>query len=80
MGKMKELYMKIQYQSEYDLEREYLINDILAKEHEYDDTLELSQEIMNQPLTTKIEVSDGSKTRIEVNQEKQSDNIQTKGT
>lgn len=72
MGKMKELFMK---QFEYgDLERDYLINDSLAKAWEEEEYQGLKEDL-NQPLTTKIEISDGT-TRIEVGQEKQPNNQQ----
>lgn len=65
MGRMKELYMKIHYpQGDYDLEREYLINDSYAKEQEYEEYLKLSQDPEIQLDQTKIEVN--GTTRIEI--------------
>ena len=59
MGKMKELFMQQQYQIEYDLEREYLTDDLLAQEESYNKFLELSreEEFRNPTLNTKIEVA-----------------------
>jgi len=68
MGRMKELYMKIHYpQGDYDLEREYLINDSYAKEQEYEEYLKLSQDPEIQLDQTKIEVN--GTTRIEIHKE-----------
>ena len=65
MGRMKELYMKIHYpQGDYDLEREYLINDSYVKEQEYEEYLKLSQDPEIQLDQTKIEVN--GTTRIEI--------------
>lgn len=68
MGKMKELFMKIHYPYEIDLEREYLINDSLAKEWEYDEYLRLQQDPEIHILNAKIEIANEPRTRIEVNQ------------
>lgn len=69
MGKMKELFMKIYY-PEWDLEREHLINDSLARDREYEEYIALLQDPTIHNEQTKIEVKDGE-TRIEVHQEKQ---------
>lgn len=69
MGKMKELFMKINYPfGDYDLEREYLIDDSIAESHNYEEHLKLQQFNNENPITAKIEVSHGEQTRIEVNQ------------
>lgn len=66
MGKMKELFMKTHYPHEkQNLDREYLIDDLIKKEQEYLEYLKLQAEL-NQ---TKIEVSDGRETRIEIHSE-----------
>lgn len=68
MGKMKELFMKTHYPHEiHDLDREYLIDDLIKREQEYLEYLKLQQEL-NQ---TKIEVTDGRETRIEIHSEKE---------
>lgn len=64
MGKSKELFMQIHYPNT-DIEREYLVNDALAQAWEEEEYENLKQEL-NQ--TTKIEVTDGRETRIEINQ------------
>lgn len=64
MGKSKELYMEM-----YDLDREYLINDMLAQEEEYLQYMMLKEDPEVHIDQTKIEVNDGNQTRIEVNQE-----------
>ncbi len=72
MGKMKELFMKMNYPfGEYDLEREYLIDDMLAQERQYEEE--------NPLLTTKIEVANGHNrtTRIEIGEEKQNTDKET---
>lgn len=71
MGKMKELFMKLNYKEEIDIEREYLINDNLAKDAEYEEFLRLqnSSEI-NSPLNTKIEISNG-RSKIEIGKKEQ---------
>lgn len=69
MGKMKELFMKIHY-PHGDYEREYLINDSLAKEEEYLEYLKLQKDSSIQIDHSKIEVKDGRKTRIQVGEEK----------
>lgn len=59
MGKMKELFMQINYPNgDYDLEREYLVDDMLAKEAEYTRQLALWQEeeFRNPNSNTKIEI------------------------
>lgn len=73
MGKMKELFMKQNYPNgDYDLEREYLINDSLAKDWEYEEFLKLQQDPEIHILNTKIEVANEPRTtRIEVHQETQ---------
>lgn len=69
MGRMKELFMKVNYPNEeYDLEREYLIDDLLANEVEYIKYLQLQDELAKE---TKIEVSHGKTTRIEIGKEEQ---------
>ena len=72
MGKMKELFMKTNYPyGEYDLEREYLIDDMLAQERQYEEE--------NPFLTTKIEVANGDPiTRIEIGQEEQEAHLEVK--
>lgn len=62
MGKMKELFME-EYYPEYDLEREYLINDMIAQEQRYQEYLALKKELnqqqnQKQTLNTKIEIGD----------------------
>ena len=69
MGKMKELFMKTYY-PEYDLEREYLVDQMLADEREYLAFLSIKKEFSNPE--TKIEIGEKDEkreTRIEVNQE-----------
>lgn len=58
-----------------DIDREYLINDSLAKAWEEEEYEKLKEEL-NQPLTTKIEISDGKTTRVEVGEEKPTHNQQ----
>lgn len=70
MGRMKELFMKIHY-PDGDLEREYLFNDILAKENEYEEYLILCQDSEIRSDQTKIEIN--GTTRIEVNRERNKD-------
>lgn len=70
MGKMKEIFMK--EQEKLDLDREYLIDDVLAQEQSYNEFLKLRESSeFNSPLNSKIQVGDGKTTRIEINQEKQ---------
>lgn len=76
MGKMKELFMKIHY-PHGDYEREYLINDALAKEEEYLEYLKLQNDSSVQIDHSKIEVKDGRKTRIQVGEEKYQHNKET---
>lgn len=65
MGKMKELFMKQNYPNgDWDLEREYLIDDILAQEQNHLKYLQLQKEEEMNVLNTKIEVAYG--TTIEV--------------
>jgi hypothetical protein len=72
MGKIKELFMKQNY-PEYDLDREYLIDDVLAQEQRYFESQKLkSDPDMNSPLNTKIEVQHG--TKIEVSSKEYADN------
>jgi hypothetical protein len=79
MGKMKELFMKINYPfGDYDLEREYLVDDSIAESHNHEEYLKLQQ--LNKPENTKIEVSHGTTTRIEVNQKNLSSNKQAEIT
>jgi len=82
MGKMKELFMKINYPNgDYDIEREYLFDDVLAQERQYYEEQELLKN-QNPLLTTKIEVAnDGIRrtTRIEIGEQKQEADLQTKG-
>lgn len=66
---MKELFMK-QYYPEEDLEREYLINDSLAKDREYEEFLKLQKDPEINIFNTKIEVKDAG-TRVEIHQEDQ---------
>ena len=73
MGKMKELFME--QQQKIDMEREYLIDDMLADES-YEE-FERFQRDINKPLITKIQVGNG-KTRIKVNKEKYPLNQSTK--
>lgn len=69
MGKMKELFMKINYPfGDYDLEREYLIDDSIAESHNHEEYLKVQQFNNENPITAKIEVSHGEQSRIEVNQ------------
>lgn len=78
MGKMKEIFMKTNY-LEYDLEREYFINDVIAQEEKYHEFLRLKNSPeMNQPLTAKIEVKHGAK--IEINSKEPFDNQQIEVT
>lgn len=68
MGKMKELFMKQNYPfGDLDLEREYLVDDVLAQEENYLKYRQLQQEEEFKALKTKIEVAHG--TTIEVNTE-----------
>jgi hypothetical protein len=67
MGKMKELFMQQNYPFGVDLEREYLVDDVLAQEEDYLRYRNLQQEEEMNILKTKIEVSHG--TKIEVNTE-----------
>jgi RNase adaptor protein for sRNA GlmZ degradation len=72
MGKIKELFMRIHYpEGNWDLEREWRINDSLKEEQEYLEYLALKQDPDVNIDYTKIEVKDGSEARIEVYQEKQ---------
>lgn len=69
MGKTKELYMQYVQLGE-DIERGYLTSDMIAKawlEEEYE-KLKCSKE-MNEPLNTKITISDGTTTRIQIGEE-----------
>lgn len=66
MGKMKELFMKINYP---DIEREHFIDAILAQEKNYSDYLELKKDPEINLINSKIEIANGTTTRIEVNQE-----------
>lgn len=73
MGKMKQLFMDINYpMGDLDLEREYLIDDLIAQERSYQEylTLKASEEMKYQPLNCKIEIQNETNTRIEVHQEK----------
>jgi len=81
MGKMKEEFMKIHYPNgDLDIEREWLIDDSLKKDQEYEEYLKLvSEGVLNTDLT-KIEVKDGREARIEVHQEGQENNREVKGT
>lgn len=81
MGKMKELFMQQNYPNgDYDLEREYLIDDVLAQEKSYNEFLKLwkEEEFRNPNLNTKIEIGHG-KTR-EIHTEEPSVNQQVKVT
>jgi hypothetical protein len=76
MGKSKELFMSLHYPTE-DIEREYLIDNALALAYEEEEYLKIKQELNEQDhLITKIEVTDGRQTRIEIGQEKLPDNQQ----
>lgn len=78
MGKMKELFMKQNY-PEYDLDREYLIDDVLAQEQKYFESQKLKNDPeLNSPLNTKIEVKYG--TKIEVNSKEHADHQQVEST
>lgn len=55
MSRTKEYYMKNEPYT-YDIEREYLFNDILAKESEY-------EEYENFNLSNKIEIGDARETK-----------------
>jgi hypothetical protein len=78
MGKMKELFMQIHYPlGEYD-NREYLRNDSLVKDHEYEEYLEMMKSGEVSINHTKIEVKDAGETRIEVHQEAEIHNRETK--
>lgn len=79
MGKMKELFMKIHY-PHGDYEREYLIDDSLAKEQEYLEYLKLQNDPSIQINHSKIEVKDGRYTRIEVSKEEYQDNTKVEVT
>jgi len=68
MGKMKELFMQQNYPYGVDLEREYLVDDVLAQEENYLRYKSLQQEEEMNTLKTKIEVAHG--TTIEINTEK----------
>ena len=72
MGKMKEIFMEIQQ----DLEREYLIDDMLAQGQSYEDYLKLQKEPEINILNTKIEVGNGKST-IEVGTKEQEPYRQT---
>ena len=81
MGKMKELFMQINYPNgDYDLEREYLVDDVLAKEAEYSRQLALWQEdeFRNPNPNTKIEI--GHAKNREIHTEEPSINQQVKVT
>jgi hypothetical protein len=66
MGKMKELYMKQNFPNgDYDLEREYLINDLLAQEQDYLGYQKLKQEEEMNVLNTKIQVIHGTKIEVD---------------
>lgn len=66
MGKMKELFMKLNYPlGDLDIEREYLINDSLAEEQRYSEYQQLKKSEEVNVFNTKIEVAHG--TTIEVN-------------
>lgn len=82
MGKMKELFMRQNYPNgDYDLEREYLINDSIAKEWEYEEFLKLQNSPEINIINSKIEVENGGKTtRIQVNPETQETDKQFEGT
>jgi len=67
MGKMKELFMQINYPFGYDEEREHLMNDFLAKSYEYEEYEKLKQDPEMNITNTKIEVA--NVTRIQVGQE-----------
>jgi len=72
MGKMKELFMKQNY-PDIDLDREYLIDDVLAQEQKYFESQKLKNDPdMNSPLNTKIEVKYG--TKIEIGSKEYADN------
>lgn len=71
MGKMKELFMEQNYPFGVDLEREYLIDDIIAQEENYLKYKALKdQEEEFNTLKTKIEVSDGTKIKINTKKSK----------
>lgn len=72
MGKSKELFMK---NYEIDLEREYLIDQMLSQEWQEEEYEKLKNEL-NEPITTKIEVSDGRETRVEISEETQPANTE----
>jgi len=78
MGKMKELFMQQNYPyGDIDLEREYLVDDLLAQEKSYNEFLKLWQEdeFRNPHPNTKIEIGH-DKTR-EINTEEPSFDKQT---
>jgi hypothetical protein len=68
MGKMKELFMKIHYpEGDWDIEREWRINDSLKQEQEYLEYESLKRDPDVNIDQTKIEVDYGGEaSRIEV--------------
>lgn len=71
MGKMKEEFMRVHYpHGDEDIEREWMRDDSLKKDQEYEEYLKLVNEGVLNTDHTKIEVQDGRETRIEVHQEK----------
>lgn len=76
MGKMKELFMSMYYPNGIDLEREYLMDDLLAKERDYNEFQQLQQDQEMNILNTKIEVGHGKST-IEIGKEKQESRRET---
>ena len=78
---MKEEFMKVHYpHGDEDIEREWMRDDSLKKDQEYEEYLKLVSEGVLNTDHTKIEVKDGRETRIEIYQEKQEDNRETTGT
>jgi hypothetical protein len=72
MGKMKEVFMKVHYpHGDEDIEREWLRDDSLKRDQEYEEYLKLISEGILNIDHAKIEVDDRRQTRIEVSSEKQ---------
>lgn len=67
--------MKIHYpHGDEDIEREWLRDDSLTRDAEYEEYLKLVSEGVLNTDHAKIEVKDGRETRIEVHQEKEESN------
>lgn len=63
--------MRVHYpHGDEDIEREWMRDDSLKKDQEYEEYLKLVNEGVLNTDHTKIEVQDGRETRIEVHQEK----------